>query len=134
MSLVWFHRPHDSGIFVWFDSPNEAYNYARKILVDSSRTYPRFSSNWDSQLFETSGIITIGSTESLQVSLVSSDYTPAMGWKYWNNNREFIWCEKEEALKLLDDGNYIKKIEAVTQTDPTTNIGFLGNLLSKIGI
>ena len=105
MSYAWFHRPNDRGIFVYFNTAVEAYNYARTILYkinDPSVEYKK----WSLEYYNLNGRNDVGNTTSLQVSTVSNSYVPREGWGYWRGNEEFLYLSIEDASKILVDLNY----------------------------
>lgn len=105
MALVWFHRALSAGIFVYFNGPVDAYDYAREVLRNIGDPETNYK-EWDITTYNLEGRNDVGSTKNLQVSVVSNDYVPPEGWGYWNNNLEFLWLTEEDAEKLIHNSDY----------------------------
>jgi len=84
MPNLWIHRPYEIDFRVQFDSVKDAYDFGKKLLKAAGGK-PEIG-RLDEPLFERSGSLTVGYTETLQISVEQTKFEPSEGWHYWNEN------------------------------------------------
>ena len=98
MPILWIHRPYENDFRVQFDSVKDAYDFGKKLLVASGGK-PDIGL-LDEPLFAKTGILIVGCTETMQISVEETMFKPSEGWHYWNNNG-CIPASQEEVERTL---------------------------------
>jgi len=108
MPRVWIHRIllTAGDLFVPFASEADAIVFAKKFLIAQPGMYfspPQDNNPYDTSVFHEENQLFVGGCSYTQVILITDDYTPESGWKFWANT--FTNVTQEQALALGGTGS-----------------------------
>jgi hypothetical protein len=102
MPILWIHRAFASDMLVRFSSSQEAYDFGKKFLEQTSSDLSPPTINEYNE-------INVGCNGYIQIYIEKDNFKPSEGWHYWNSNgcKEVTREKAEELGKQGEEGDIV---------------------------